>query len=74
MMQFRDAQGQKKILQEEDNLKTAINKDLRTLQTYLDDRVEDKHRVKISLHMQLEQNMGKKPKHHHYHGKRHRTQ
>ena len=33
----------------EDNLKTATNKDLRTLQTYQDDRVEDEYRFKLAL-------------------------
>ena len=77
MMEFRDAQGQMRFFRMEDNLKTASNEDLRTLQTYLDDRVEDEYRFKLALQRQLEQNLGKKPKepkHHHYHGKRHRTQ
>ena len=61
----------------EDNLKTASNEDLRTLQTYLDDRVEYEYRLKLALQRQLDQNLGKKlkePKHHHFHGKRHRSQ
>ena len=58
----------------EDNLKTATNENLGTLQTYLDDRVEDEHKVKLALQRQLEHNLGKKPKHHHYHAKIHRTQ
>ena len=77
MMEFRDAQGQRRFFRMEDNLKTASNEDLRTLQTYLDDRVEDEYRFKLALQRQLEHNLGKKPKepkHHHYHGKRHRTQ
>ena len=76
MMEFRDAQGQMRFFRMEDNLKTASNQDLRTLQTYLDDRVEDEYRFKLALQRQLEQNLGKKlkdPKLHHYHGKRHRT-
>ena len=36
----------------EDNLKTASNKDLRTLQTYLDDRVEDEYRFKFMLNVE----------------------
>ena len=74
MMEFRDGQGQRRFFRMEDNLKTATNEDLRTLQAYLDDRVEDEHRFKLTLHRQLEQNLGKKPQHHHYHGKKHRTQ
>ena len=77
MMEFRDTQGQRRFFRMEDNLKTASNEDLRTLQTYMDDRVEDEYRFKLALQRQLEQNLGKKPKepkHHHYHGKRHRTQ
>ena len=74
MMEFRDAQGQRRFFRMEDNLKTATNEDLRTLQTYLDDRVEDEYRFKLALQRQLEQNLGKKPKQHHYHGKKHRTQ
>ena len=77
MMEFRDAQGQTRLFRMEDNLKTASNEDLRTLQTYLDDRVEDEYRFKLALQRQFEQNMGKKPKepkHHHYHEKKHRTQ
>ena len=61
----------------EDNLKTANNQDLRTLQTYLDDRVEDEYRFKLALQRQLDQNLGKKPKepkHHHCHGRKRRTQ
>ena len=61
----------------EDNLKTASNEYLRTLQTYLDDRVEDEYIFKLALQRQLDQNLGKKlnePKHHHFHGKRHRSQ
>ena len=72
MMEFRDAQGQRRFFKMEDNLKTTSNEDLRTLQTYLDDRVEDEHKFKVALQRQLEQNLGKKPKHHHFHGKRHR--
>ena len=56
----------------EDNLKTTSNEDLRTLQTYLDERVEDEYRFKLALQRQLDQNLGKKlkkPKHHHFHGK-----
>ena len=77
MMEFRDAQGQRRFFMMEDNLKTASNKYLRTIQTYLDDRVEDEYRFKLALQRQLEHNLGKKPKepkHHHYHGKRHKTQ
>ena len=47
MMEFRDAQGQRRFFRMEDNLNIATNKDLRTLQTYLDDKVEDEHRFKI---------------------------
>ena len=54
----------------EDNLKTTSNEDLRTLQSYLDDRVEDEHRFKLALQRKLDQNIGKKPKHHHYHGQK----
>ena len=57
-----------------DNLKTTTNEYLRTLQTYLVDIVEDEYRFKLALQRQLEQNLGKKPKQHHYHGKKHRTQ
>ena len=77
MMEFRDAQDQWRFFRMEDNLNTASNEDLRTLQAYMDDRVEDEYIFKLALQRQLEQNMGKKPKepkHHHYHGKRHRTQ
>ena len=59
-----------------DNLKTSSNEDPRTLQTYLDDRVEDEYRFKLALQRQLDQNLGKKlkkTKHHHFHGKRHRS-
>ena len=59
MMEFRDAQGQMRFFRMEDNLKTAINQDLRTLQTYLDDRVEDEYRFKSALQRQLEQEYGK---------------
>ena len=44
VMEFRDAQDQRRFFMMEDNLKTTSNKDLRTLQTYLDDRVEDEYR------------------------------
>ena len=77
MIEFRDTQGQRIFFRMEDNLKTASNEDLRTLQTYLDDRVEDEYRFKLAIQRQLEQNLGKKPKepkHNHYHGKRHKTQ
>ena len=76
MMEFRDAQGQRRFFRMEDNLKTTSNEDLRTLQTYLDDRVEDEYRFKLALQRQLDQNLGKKlkkPNHHHFHGKRHRS-
>ena len=43
----------------EDNLKTASNEDMWTLQTYLDDRVEDEYRFKLALQRQLEQNLGR---------------
>ena len=74
MMEFRDAQGQRRFFRMEDNLRTTSNEDLRTLQTYLDDRVEDEYRFKLALQRQLDQNLGKelkKPKHHHFHEKRH---
>ena len=70
MMEFRDTQGQRRFFRMVDNLKTASNEDLRTLQTYLDGRVEDEYRFKLALQRQLEQNLEKKPKepkHHHYH-------
>ena len=76
MMEFRDAEGQRRFFRMEHNLKTTSNEDLRTLHTYLDDRVEDEYRFKLALQRHLEQNLGKKPKkpkHHHYQGKRHRT-
>ena len=71
MMEFRYAQAKRRFFGMEDNLKTASNEDLRTLQTYLDDRVEDEYRFKLDLQRQLEHNLGKKPKHHHFKGKRH---
>ena len=77
MMEFRDAQGQRRFFRMEENLKTATNKNLRTLHTYLDDRVENEYRFKLALQRQLEQNLGKKPKkpkHYHYHEKRLRIQ
>ena len=74
MMEFRDAQGQRRLFRMEDNLMIATNEDLRTLQTYLDDRVEGEHRFKLALQRQLEHNLRKKSKHHHFHGKRHRRQ
>ena len=54
MMEFRDAQGQRRFFRIKDNLKTPSNEDLRTLQTYLDDRVEDEHRFKLGLQRKLE--------------------
>ena len=49
MMEFRDTQGQRRFFMMEDNLKTASNEDLRTLQTYMDDRAEDEYRLKLAL-------------------------
>ena len=49
MMEFRYPQGQKRLFRMKDKLKTATNEDLITLQTYLDDRVEDEHRSKLAL-------------------------
>ena len=49
MMEFRDAQGKRRFFRMEDNLKIASNEDLRTLQTYLDDRVEDEYIFKLAL-------------------------
>ena len=75
MTEFRDAQGQRRFFRMEDNLRTTSNEDLRTLQTYLDDRVEDVYIFKLALQRQLDQNLGKepkKPKHHHFHEKRYR--
>ena len=74
MMEFRDVQGKMRFFRMEDNLKIVINEYLRTIQTYLDDRVEDEHRFKLGLQRQLEHNLGKKTKHHHFKEKRHRVQ
>ena len=49
MIEFIDAQCQRRFFRMEDNLKTTTNEDLRTLQTYLDDRVEYEHRFKLAL-------------------------
>ena len=49
MMEFKDAQGQKRFFRMDDNLMTASNQDLRTPQTYLDDRVEDEYGFKLAL-------------------------
>ena len=49
MMKFRDTQGQRRFFSMEDNLKTASSEDLRTLQTYMADRVEDEYRFKLAL-------------------------
>ena len=49
MMEFRDPQGQRRFFRMEDNLKTISNEDLRTLQSYLDDRVEYEHRLKLAF-------------------------
>ena len=68
MIEFRDAQGLRRFFRMQDILKIAKNEDLRTLQTYLDDRVEDENRFKLALQRQLEHNLGKKSKHHHFHG------
>ena len=74
MMEFSDAQGQRRFFRMKDNLKTSTNEDVRTLWTYLDDIVEDEHIFKLSFQKQLEQNLGKWPEHHHFHEKRHRRQ
>ena len=59
MIEFRDAQGQRMIFRMEDNLKTASNQDLRTLQTYLDDRVEDEYRFKLARLEEIRTESGK---------------
>ena len=41
----------------EDNLKTTTNEDLRIIQTYLDEKVEDEHGFKLALQRQLEHNI-----------------
>ena len=53
MMKFRDTQGQRRFFRMEDNLKTASNEDQKTLQTYMDERVEDEYRFKLALQRQL---------------------
>ena len=58
MMEFGEAQGQMRFFRMEDNLKIASNEDLRTLQTYLDDRVEDGYRFKLAIQRKLEHNLG----------------
>ena len=59
MMEFRDAQGQRRFSIMEDNLKTASNEDLKTLQLYLDDNDEDEYRFKHALQRQLDHNLGR---------------
>ena len=54
MMKFRDPQGQIRFFRMKNNLNTTSNEDLRTLQSYLDDRVEDEHRFKLALQRQLD--------------------
>ena len=49
IIEFRDAEGQRRFFRMKDNLKTASNEDLRILQTYLDDRVEDENGFKLAL-------------------------
>ena len=48
MMEFRDAEGQKRFFRMEDNLKTASNEHLRILQTYLDEKVQDDYDFKMA--------------------------
>ena len=51
MMEFRDAQGQRKFFRMKDNLKNATTEYPRTLQTYLDDKVGDEYKFKMAFQM-----------------------
>ena len=62
MMEFRDSQGQMRFFRMEDNLNTASDEDLKTLQLYLNDNDEDEYRFKQALQRQLDHNLGRRPR------------